>query len=93
MEIGEFAKPGTIGEIYGFCVHPDHWASKVANELMVATISALTDDGWPTARLWVLKKNGRERRFYERHDWQAYGAEAPLTGGADPLEVRYQRTL
>ena len=93
MEVGEFAKPGTIGEIYGFYVHPDHWGSKVANELMIATISALVDDEWPTARLWVLKNNGRARRFYERHGWQADRAEARLTVGGNPLEVRYQRTL
>ena len=93
MDIGEFAKPGTIGEIYGFYVHPEHWGSKVANELMVAIISALIDDGWPTARLWVLKENSRARRFYERHNWQADGTEAPMSVGGNPLEVRYQRNL
>jgi ribosomal protein S18 acetylase RimI-like enzyme len=93
MEIGEMAKPGTIGEIYGFYVHPDHWGSQVANELMNATLSALIDDEWPTARLWVLKDNGRARRFYERHGWHADGAEAPLSVGGNPLEVRYRRNL
>ena len=93
MEIGEFAKPGTIGEIYGFYVHPDHWGSQIANELMNATLSALIDDEWPSARLWVLKDNGRARRFYERHGWRADGAQAPLTVGGNPLEVRYQRNL
>jgi ribosomal protein S18 acetylase RimI-like enzyme len=91
--IGEFAKPGTIGEIYGFYVHPDHWGSQVANELMNATLSALIDDEWPSARLWVLKDNGRARRFYERHGWLADGAEAPLGVGGNALEVRYQRNL
>ncbi len=93
LEIGALAKPGTIGEIYGFYVHPDHWGSQVANELMDATVSALIDDEWPTARLWVLKDNGRARRFYERHDWHADGAEAPLSVGGNPLELRYRRNL
>jgi ribosomal protein S18 acetylase RimI-like enzyme len=93
LEIGELAKPGTIGEIYGFYVHPDHWGSQVANELMNATISALIDDEWPTARLWVLKDNGRARRFYERHGWHADGAEAPLSVGGNPLELRYRRNI
>ncbi len=93
MKIGEFAKPGTIGEIYGFYVHPDRWGSQVANELMNATLSALIDDEWPTARLCVLKENGRARRFYERHGWRADGTEAPLSVGGNPLEVRYQRNL
>jgi ribosomal protein S18 acetylase RimI-like enzyme len=93
MEIGELAKPGTIGEIYGFYVHPDHWGSQVANELMNATLSALMDDDWPTARLWVLKDNGRARSFYERHGWHVDGAEAPLSVGGNPLELRYRRNL
>ena len=66
---------------------------QVANKLMNATLSALTDDDWPTARLWVLKDNGRARRFYERHRWHADGAEAPLSVVGNPLEVRYQRNL
>jgi ribosomal protein S18 acetylase RimI-like enzyme len=89
----ELPNPGRIGEIYGFYVHPDHWGSQVANELMDATLSALIDDDWPTARLWVLKDNGRARRFYERHCWNADAAEAPLSVGGNPLEVRYQRNL
>jgi ribosomal protein S18 acetylase RimI-like enzyme len=93
LEIGELATPGTIGEIYGFYVHPDHWGSQVANELMDATLSALIDDEWPTARLWVLKDNGRARRFYERHGWHVDGAEAPLSVGGNPLELRYRRNL
>jgi ribosomal protein S18 acetylase RimI-like enzyme len=61
LEIGELVLPGTVGEVYGFYVHPDHWGSQVANELMLATISALSDDGWPLARLWVLRDNPRAR--------------------------------
>jgi ribosomal protein S18 acetylase RimI-like enzyme len=93
MEVHELAAPGTIGEVYGFYVRPDHWGSEVANNLMDATLSTLGTDGWPFARLWVLKDNPRARRFYERHGWIADGAETSLAIVGNPTECRYQRGL
>jgi ribosomal protein S18 acetylase RimI-like enzyme len=93
MEVHELAEPGTIGEVYGFYVRPDHWGSQVANELMTSTISTLSNDGWPAARLWVLRDNPRARRFYERHGWITDGAEASLAIVGNPTECRYSRAI
>ena len=93
MDIGELAEPGTVGEVYGFYLHPDHWGTGAAQELMDESISALINDGWPEARLWVLGANTRARRFYERNDWSADGGRQPLAIIGRPMEVRYRRAL
>ena len=93
LEIDELALPGTVGEVYAFYVHPDHWGSQVANELMLATISALGDDGWPLARLWVLRDNPRARRFYERHGWIVDGTESNVAVVGEPVDTRYERVI
>lgn len=86
-----FAEPGTIGELYGFYVHPDSWGTGVANELHDHAIEALRADGWGRLKLWVLADNARARRFYERHGWTADGATAALTIPGAPIEVRYEQ--
>ena len=93
LEIAARADPETVGEVYGFYLHPDHWGSGLADELMDASISALIDDGWTTARLWVLAENARARSFYERHGWRFDGETQPLTIPGRPIEARYERTL
>ena len=93
METTVLAEPGTVAELYGFYVHPDHWGSGVSSELMAVTLDALTDDGWQSARLWMLEANGRARRFYARHGWFPDGTKQPLAIPGDPIEIRLARAL
>ncbi len=93
MEVVDWAEPGTVGEIYAFYLHPGHWGSGLADELMQASLRALTDDGWPLARLWVLAENSRALRFYERHGWTLDGERQTLPVDGLPVEVRMQRVL
>lgn len=88
-----FAEPGTIGELYGFYVHPDSWGTGVANELHGNVIEALRTDGWVRLKLWVLAENARARRFYERKGWTADGATETLKIPGAPIEVRYERAV
>ena len=81
----------TIGELYGFYVHPDSWGTGVADELHAAALSALRDADWQTLKLWVLEENHRARRFYERHGWTADGGRQQLDFAGNPMEVRYER--
>ena len=85
-----FAEPGSIGELYGFYVHPDSWGTGVANELHDRAVDALRADGWVRLKLWVLADNARARRFYERHGWTADGASETLSIPGAPIEVRYE---
>lgn len=76
--VPETCARGRVGEIYGFYLHPDHWRSGLADELMDASIGALVEDGWASARLWVLAENARARRFYERQGWRGDGETQPF---------------
>ena len=88
-----FAEPGTIGELYGFYVHPDSWGTGVANVLHDNVIEALRTAGWVRLKLWVLADNPRARRFHERQGWAADGASETLKIPGAPIEVRYERAV
>ena len=90
---GDLDEPQTIGELYGFYVHPDSWGTGVANELHDHAIDALRADGWVRLKLWVLADNARARRFYERQGWTADGASETLTIPGAPIEVRYEQIV
>ncbi len=91
METTVLAEPGTVGELYGFYVHPDSWGTGVANELHDAALEALHSAGWVTLKLSVLEGNARARHFYERHAWIADGERQELPFVGRPTEIRYQR--
>ncbi len=88
-----FAEPGSIGELYGFYVHPDSWGTGVADELHDHALNTLRADGWMRLKLWVLADNARARRFYERHGWTADGASETLSIPGAPLEVRCEMVV
>ena len=57
-----------VGELYGIYVDANHWDTGAGRDLMV------TATEWLRARhreatLWVLEKNARARRFYEKGGW------------------------
>ncbi len=97
------ADPSALGELYGFYVHPRAWGTGVADALIARCHTAL-DERFAAAVLWVLAKNPRARRFYERSGWSCDvdgrtvtalwpGPQAPGVPQLEaPLpEVRYQR--
>lgn len=83
-------EPKTVGELYGFSVHPDSWGTGVANELHDAAVDELRARNLAPLKLWVFEENGRARRFYERHGWVADGVTRSSTMAGGPIEVRYE---
>ena len=81
LETTVMAEPRTVGELYGFYVHPDSWVTGVANELHERRWRL--DATWATLTLWVLGRQRRARRFDERHGWTADGKRGPLRSWAD----------
>lgn len=82
------------GEIYSIYVHPDNWGDGYGRELLVAGESTLIGKGHNRALLWVLQRNERGRRFYERQSW-AVGKPIRVEeiGGTQVTEVRYEKDL
>lgn len=84
-----------IGEVYAINVVPARWSAGVGLALMRASVAHLTGIGFTEIRLWVLERNPRARRFYERFGFAADGHSDTYTvdpAGPDPgraTELRY----
>ncbi|MFC9503461.1 GNAT family N-acetyltransferase [Streptomyces sp. NPDC057002] len=81
-------------ELYAVYVHPEHLGRGVGRALLVESAERCSRAGHGRLLLWVLKENGRARRFYERAGFDADGAEEPFeVAGTTVPEVRYARPL
>lgn len=81
-------------EVYAVYVHPDHLGRGAGQALLAESAARCSAAGHHRLLLWVLKGNGRARRFYERAGFHADGAEVPFeVAGVTVPEVRYARTL
>jgi ribosomal protein S18 acetylase RimI-like enzyme len=82
------------GEVAALYVASDRWRSGIGSLLLNKAESLLMESGATSARLWVLEKNERGRRFYEAEGWRHDGGEQTIEiGGEAIVEVRYQKTL
>ena len=82
-----------VGQIHRLYVAPETWGLGIGTRLHDEALTLLADRGFTTAGLWVLERNDRARRMYERRGWhRAVGAtkEWPELG---VFEVRYEKHL
>jgi len=87
----EDATPSVTGEISGIYVLAEHWDTGVGRRLTQACLASLREAGFAEATLWVLDRNVRARRFYERGGWLPDGAtKDDARGGFTLHEVRYR---
>ncbi|MFH8495918.1 GNAT family N-acetyltransferase [Streptomyces coeruleorubidus] len=81
-------------ELYAIYVHPAHLGQGAGQALLAESVVRCAATGHGRLLLWVLKENGRARRFYERAGFEADGAEEPFeVDGVTVPEVRYVRAL
>lgn len=81
-------------EVYALYVGPRWFGGGAGHALLTESVRRCAAAGFGRVFLWVLKGNGRARRFYERAGFRADGAEqsTEVDGVAVP-EVRYVREL
>jgi GNAT superfamily N-acetyltransferase len=92
--VGPSRDPDADGELYAIYALPLAWGSGTGSELMAAALAALRESRYRTAILWVLERNPRARRFYEREGWICDGTRKEETFlGSEVAEVRYAITL
>ncbi|MBO4209660.1 GNAT family N-acetyltransferase [Micromonospora echinofusca] len=73
---------------------PDRQGRGIGRALMIDALATLHRRGWRRANLWVLRDNGRARRFYERGGWVADGVERDEHFGPVTVrQLRYTRAL
>ena len=80
-----------IGELSALYVVPEEWGSGVARALHDAALAGMRELGATEATLWVVARNTRARRFYEREGWRVDGETK--SSMFDITEVRYRRPL
>lgn len=83
-----------VGEVYAIYVAPASMGRGIGSVMMEAGLTALRNQGFTEARLWVLTSNEKARGFYERIGWQATGqTKVDTSGGQAFHETRYRVAL
>jgi len=80
-------------ELHRLYVLPDAWGSGVAQRLHDEAVARWRERGDAEAFLWVLEKNRRARRFYERNGWEETGERATTPAPPHPVKLRYRLRL
>jgi RimJ/RimL family protein N-acetyltransferase len=82
--------PGENAEIQAFYFHPDFWGRGHSCKAMRFCLDRLKELGYASVYLWVLDKNKRARRFYEKFGFTFDGNRKTINnGGKNFIEVRY----
>ncbi|WP_433544940.1 N-acetyltransferase family protein [Streptomyces sp. CA-294286] len=90
---GEPARPAHA-ELYALYVRPDHLSCGAGRALTTACVAGARAAGFTSLSLWVLARNDRARRFYEKAGFVCDGVEEPFElDGALVPEVRYTSRL
>lgn len=77
----------TSAEIYALYVDPSAWSAGLGRALLAAALAALHRP----VQLWVLRDNGRARRFYAAAGFAVDGASKPFDMyGTELVEIRYR---
>lgn len=82
-----------FGEIWGIYLHPAYWNQGIGSRLMQFGLDCLKDEWYERVSLWVLEKNERARRFYEKFGFRFDGTRKELDFDGIMHEIRYVRVL
>ena len=82
-----------FGHITRLYVDPPKWGHGVGRSLYDSAVSYLVHTGYEQASLWVLERNERVRRWYERLGWICTGQRKPVVESAGVEDLRYTRLL
>lgn len=78
------------GEIVSIYLLPEKWGCGCGGRLLRLALCKLQQRGFDNVCLWVLKDNGRARRFYEKHGFVLSGKERQIeVAECSVYEVEY----
>lgn len=85
---------GTTGEIHAIYLVRGAWSQGLGAALMARALEGLREAGFREAVLWVMERNARGRRFYERSGWELTPANrTEWQDGIALRQVQYRLTL
>lgn len=95
--ICQFSAPdlASWGELVSLYAHPDHWGQGYGSVVLEEVLNRMEGAGYPGCFLYVLRENGRARRFYEKHGfaWDGRSLEVALPPDTVLTDLRYCREL
>lgn len=68
-----------LAELYSINVHPEYWGKGIGSVLLLCAQSAMIENDFSCAILWVLSDNARAQRFYSKAGWHPTGEEKCTT--------------
>lgn len=77
----------------GLYVVPASWGHGVGRALHDEVLDRLRRSGSSSCHLWVLERNDRARRFYERLGWRENGDTRVVPFPPNPIDVGYTIAL
>ena len=80
-------------ELYAIYVTPACWSTGAGRDLLCRVLEETEAEGYPRIVLWVLERNGRARRFYERSGFWPDGRAQAQDWLGGVTEVCYSRGL
>ena len=83
------------GEIISFYTHPAERGKGYGGLLFEEALRRLKADGHDSAFVFVLRENGKARRFYAAHGfaWDGTHADIPFPPDAVCVDLRYTKAL
>ena len=83
------------GEIISFYTHPAERGRGYGGLLFEEALRRLKADGHDSAFVFVLRENGKARRFYAAHGfaWDGTHADIPFPPDAVCVDLRYTKAL
>ncbi len=80
------------GEIVAIYLLEEYWGCGMGGAIMRAALEELKAMGFERALLWVLERNARARRFYEKCGFSPDGASKD-SGLGEEKEIRYSADI
>ncbi len=82
------------GEIHAIYLVKEAWGQGLGRALMARALDGLREAGFREAVLWVMERNARGRRFYERTGWELTPARrTEWQDGIALRQVQYRLAL
>jgi ribosomal protein S18 acetylase RimI-like enzyme len=91
--VGPDRRDPTVGHLSRLYVAGPLWGEGLGSMLYEQALGHLVDVGFEVATLWVLERNERARRWYERLGWELTGERSPVYPPAGIVDLGYRLVL
>ena len=82
-------RPLYTAEIFAIHIHPDHWRHGFGLQLIQHACANLKENKHRAVCLWVLEKNDRAVKFYQKLEGARLGKRVVEVGRSKPKELCY----